>query len=186
MCGVLGIAGCQSKSSDDDSSGTSTTEITTDETGGDEGSGTTVEPVGFPEQPAPFTLALSGASSASLTFDTPSCSHRTGSATFRQFWRGSGHVYVLVVEMFDTFPGEVGAYTADDGVRTRLQEEAGGMGAYYDSTIDGVGASLTLDGLDVAANEAWGSATMGSMGDGAGGTVTVSPDAIPVWCDSME
>ena len=121
MCGVLGIAGCQSKSSDDDSSGASTTEITTEETGGDESSGTTVDPAGFPEQPAPFTLTLSGASSASLTFDTPSCSHRAGSTTFRQFWRGSGHVYVLVVEMFDTFPAEIGAYTADDGVRTRLQ-----------------------------------------------------------------
>ncbi len=186
LCGTLGIAGCQSKSSDDDSSSASTTEVTTEETGGDDSSGTAVDPVGFPDQPAPFTITVSGASSASLTFDAPSCSHRAGSTTFRQFWRGSEHVYVLVVEMFDTFPGEVGSYTADDGVRTRLQEEAGGMGAYFDSANDGSGATLTLDGFDVDANEVWGSATMGSMGDGSGGTVSVSPDAIPVWCDSME
>ena len=50
----------------------------------------------------------------------------------------------------------------------------------------GEGASLTLDGFDTDANQVWGAATIGTLGDGSGGLVTVTPDEIPVWCDSME
>ena len=187
FCALVGIAACKSKSSDEDSSGTTATDDQATTTPApDEDSGTTADPTQFPAQPAPFTLTLSGAASETLSFDTPTCSHRTGSTTFRQFWRGPGHVYVLVVEMFDTFPGEAGAYTAADGVRTKLQEEAGGSLAYYDSEAGGTGASLTLDGFDTDANQVWGAATIGTLGDGSGGLVTVTPDEIPVWCDSME
>ena len=194
MCLAIGATACQSKSTADetgaqDSVGPTTEAVEEEEEEEDDGegdSGTTTPPGGFPSQPAPFTLTLDGASTASLTFDAPTCSHRTGSTSFRHTWRGASHVYILVVEMFDTFPGDAGSYTAADGVRVRLQEEAGGMGAYYDSNFDGVGATLTLDGFDTTANHVWGSATIGSLGDGSGGTITATPDAIPIWCDSME
>ncbi|HCH65220.1 MAG TPA: hypothetical protein DFR83_20615 [Deltaproteobacteria bacterium] len=188
---AIGFSACQSKSTSEDTEGTTTTDPTTEvaeeeEEGDSRDSGGTTSPDGFPAQPAPFTITLDGASTASLTFDDPTCSHRTGSASIRFTWRGASHFYILVVEMFDTFPGEAGAYTASDGVRVRLQEEAGGMGAYFDSNFDGVGATLTLDGFDTTANHAWGSATIGSLGDGSGGVVTTAPDLIPIWCDSME
>lgn len=184
---AIGLAGCRPDSSKDDSASAETTDATTTVTDDDgDDSGTTVDPNAFPSQPAPFTITLDGVSTATLTFEQPTCSHRTGSTSFRHTWRGSDHVFILVVEMFDTFPAEVGAYTQADGVRTRLQEEAGGRGAYFDSNFDGSGASLTIDGFDTTANHVWGSATVGSLGDGSGGMVTVAPDTIPIWCDSME
>jgi hypothetical protein len=88
--------------------------------------------------------------------------------------------------MFDTFPGEAGAYTSTDGVRARLQEEAGGAGYYFDSATGNDSATLELQGFDTEANEVWGAATTGELGDSSGGSVTLSPNAIPVWCDSME
>lgn len=146
----------------------------------------TDEPEGFPEAPDPFTISVSGAWSGTLTFDTPSCSHRTGSATFRQFWRGPDHAFVLLVEMFDTFPGEPGDYTGADGVRARLQEEAGGDGNYFDSQLGDASSTLRLEGLDTELSQAWGTATAGTLGDGTGGTVTLSPDSLRVWCDHLE
>jgi len=187
MLGLFAVVGCSGKSSEDETGAAGpsddTSELDPEDTaeGGDTG-----DPVGFPDAPQPFTIAVSGAYSGSLTFDSPSCSHRTGSTTFRQFWRGSDHVFVLLVEMFDTFPGETGAYTAADGVRARLQEEAGGSGYYFDSATGNDSATLELEGFDTDLNEVWGAATAGELGDTSGGSVTLSPDAIPVWCDSME
>jgi hypothetical protein len=187
---ALTWSACSGKSSDDDTSTSGTTDSSTTGPGGDSGdtddSGATEDTGGFPQRPDPFTIQVTGSTEVTLAFDSPTCSHRTGSETFRQFWRGSDHVWVLVIEMFNTFPGEAGSYTAADGVRTRLQEEAGGMGGYYDSQFDGAGAALDLEGLDTDANEAWGSAMMGTLGDGSGGFVSVSPDSIPVWCDALE
>jgi len=184
-CGCLAMwMGCSGKSSDDDSAVDSGSSGTTDTS--DSGDSGTTDPGGFPDRPDAFTINVSGAYEGTLTFDTPTCSHRTGSTTFRQFWRGPDHVFVLLVEMFDTFPGETGSYTGADGVRAKLQEEAGGAGHYFDSTVGDNSASLTLEGFDTDANEAWGTGSVGTLGDGAGGTATISPDVVPIWCDSME
>ena len=191
-CAIVGWVGCSGKSTDEDSSAAGAGDGTTDggpgagpDSGDGGGTGTT-DPTVFPDPPTPFSLEVSGAYTGTLRFDTPSCSHRTGSTTFRQFWRGSDHVFVLLIEMFDTFPGEAGAYVAADGVRARLQEEAGGSLYYFDSLSGDNSATLELVGFDTDANQVWGSGTVGVLGDSSGGTVTLSPDAVPVWCDSME
>ena len=130
---AIGLAGCRPDSTKDDSASAETTDTTTTVTDDDgDDSGTTVDPNAFPSQPAPFTITLDGASTATLTFDQPTCSTEPGRQLSTHL-AGSDHVFILVVEMFDTFPAEVGAYTDADGVRTRLQEEAGGRGAYFDS-----------------------------------------------------
>lgn len=184
MCALLLVVqACSSKSDDDDSGAEDSAAGTTEPAGEDTSD---PAPEGFPDQPEPFTVSVTGAYEGSLAFDTPTCSHRTGSTTFRQFWRGSGHVFVLVVEMFDTFPGEPGDYGASDGVRARLQEEAGGEGNYFASELGGDASTLTLDGFDTEANEAWGAATVGTLGDSTGGSVMLSPDSVPVWCNAME
>ncbi len=184
------LMACSGKSSSEDtthSGGASNTTGGTEETTDTDTSDTDIEDTGgFPAQPDAFTVMVEGTLSQSITFDMPDCSHRTGSTTFRQFWRGQGHVFVLLVEMFDTFPGETGAYDASQGVRVRLQEEAGGSGAYFDSTLGSSSATMTLDGFDTDAGQAWGAFSAGTLGDGAGGSVTLSPDTLPVWCASLE
>ncbi len=147
--------------------------------GDDGGTGT-----GLPASPAPFTLQLSGALDRALVFDSPSCSHLEGSTSFRQFWRGDGHVFVLIIEMVGTFPeaGGPGAWTAADGARVKLQEEAGGDGNFFQSDPADPALVFTLEGFDTDADEAWGTATVGALLDAEGASLALDPQPLPVWC----
>jgi len=180
------VTACSGKSSDDDSATDSGDTQDTADTADSADTADTADTGGFPDSPAPFTVQVEGSHSETISFNSPDCSHRTGSTTFRQFWRGEGHVWVLLVEMFDTFPGETGDFDATQGVRVRLQEEAGGMGGYYDSQFGDNSPTMQLVGFDTEAGEAWGTFTAGTLGDGASGSITLSPTTLPVWCSSLE
>jgi hypothetical protein len=143
------------------------------------------EPGGLPASPAPFTLTLAGDLEQELVFDAPDCSHLEGSTSFRQFWRGEGHVFVLIIEMVGTFPEEAapGSWTAADGARVKLQEEAGGSGHYVQSAPDDATLVMTLDGFDLDADQVWGEASVGPLSGAETGTVELAPQPLPIWCD---
>lgn len=148
--------------------------------GGDDGG-----PATFPEGPIAFTLTGSGAAELNLSFSAPDCPYRVGGTSFRQTWRGEGHVYVLIVEVSRDFPGTAGTYAAAGQARVRLQEEAGGSLAYFDSTLGDGEVSVTLDGFDTDASQAWGSFSAGALGDSAGGRLEIGPQPLPIWCPSL-
>jgi hypothetical protein len=155
--------------------------------GGDDGAEGTDsgEPGGFPASPAPFTLTLSGDLEQELVFDAPDCSHLEGSTSFRQIWRGDGHVFVLIIEMVGTFPEEPapGSWTAADGARVKLQEEAGGSGQYAQSAPDDATLVMSIEGFDLDADQVWGEASVGPLSGSETGTIELAPQPLPIWCD---
>lgn len=133
--------------------------------------------------PSPWTLTVSGALEQEIVFDQPTCSRPNGSANLRQFWRGAGHVFVLKVELMGVVDG-AGTWTEADGVRATLQEEAGGSGAYFAAgPADAI--ELVIESLDDDAGTAWGTWTVSGMADTAGGTITLAPQPLPVWCPAF-
>ena len=82
---------------------------------------------GFPNDPSPFDISISGDETLSLRFDTSTCTHQQGSANLRVFWRNASdqHVFVLVAELMGGFDGP-GTYISGQSqgqVRVKLQEE---------------------------------------------------------------
>ncbi len=139
----------------------------------------------YPEGPVAFTLTTTGDSALSLSFSEPDCPYRASGTSFRQTWRGDGHVFVLIVEVSRDFPGTPGTYGAAGTTRVRLQEEAGGSLTYYDSTLgDGV-VEVTLDGFSVDDDRAWGSFSAGALGGSAGERVEIGPQPLPIWCPTL-
>ena len=57
----------------------------------------------LPADPRPLTVETTGGWAQTIVFDTPSCLHYPEAApvTFRQFWRGSDHNAVLIIELVD-------------------------------------------------------------------------------------
>lgn len=157
----------------------------TDDTGGDGGTDL------LPPRPDPFTLVVTGATSLSLRFDTPTCSKPVGSSNFRVFWRDSGgsHVFVLVAELMGTFTGPGTYDTAGAGAKVKLQEEAGGTGAqryFATDETQGDSATITIDYLDEEKAEvAWGEFSFTSLHGSTGGPLTATPQPIPIWCDAL-
>ena len=139
----------------------------------------------MPADPSPFTLTLAGAVDETLLFDAPSCSFQGSS--YRMFWRNADplqHVYVLVAEVIGSFTG-VGTY--DQTVpRTvaKLQEEAGGSGAYFvtDATA---GDTLEITVEHVDDDRTWGSFTFSSL-TGDPGAITATPQPVPIWCPDFQ
>lgn len=183
---LVGAVGCRGKD-DEGADGDDTSGAGDGADGADGADGTDTAPDtggGFPADPSPLTLTVSGALSQTLVFDQPTCSNPTGSSNLRVFWRGSGHVFVLKVELLGTFTG-VGSYTSSaHGARASLQEEAGGSGYYF---VAGPSDTIEMDiaGYDREALQAWGSFSVSGMADTSGGTITLSPQPIPIWCPTF-
>ena len=138
----------------------------------------------YPDNPAPFSITVSGAQSRDLVFDEPSCSSPMGSNNMRMFWRNSNdaHVFVMVTEVMGGFEG-AGSYSPPDfRANIKLQEEAGGQGLYYGSGDDS-GVTITYDISEE--NFVSGSATFTSL-QGNDGDITISPSTYPLWCDNIE
>jgi hypothetical protein len=140
---------------------------------------------GFPADPSPFTVNVSGAYTGSLEFDQPTCYYPEGSSQLRVFWRNEAqaHVFFLLVELLSGFEGE-GSYDEGMGLRAKLQEEAGGSGLYFASDSaagDQVSMTISMDEEE----HAWGEWTLTGMRDNAGGTITLDPSVIPIWCPTL-
>ena len=103
----------------------------------------------LPADPRPLTVETTGGWAQTIVFDTPSCLHYPEAApvTFRQFWRGSNHNAVLIIEVLSTFAGAGDYNSTDHNLRVRLQSEAGS--AYNMSlsadTSQGDSATLTVE-----------------------------------------
>jgi len=139
---------------------------------------------GYPDNPAPFTLSISGAMSQSLVFDEPSCSSPTGSTNMRMFWRNrsNAHVFVLVTEILGDFDG-VGTYTSPEyRANIKLQEEAGGSARYFGSTED---SAVRIEYEMYEDQFAFGQAQLTSL-EGSDGSISLSPSSYSLWCDSIE
>jgi hypothetical protein len=185
---VLVAAGCTGGGGKDDDSAAAVDSAGGGADGAGDGAadgGDGVDPGTFPEGPIAFTLTATGAADLNLSFSAPDCPYRVGGTSFRQTWRGEGHVYVLIVEVSRDFPGTAGTYAAAGQARVRLQEEAGGSLAYYDSALGDAEVSVTFDGFDVDASQAWGSFSAGALGDSAGGRLEIGPQPLPIWCPSL-
>jgi hypothetical protein len=140
----------------------------------------------MPDDPTPLTVTVSGAIDETLVFDTPTCSHPTGSSNFRVFWRnGSGaHVFVLFAEILGDYT-EPGTYNGQDHTaRVKLQEEAGGSGYYFAAdTAEGDTLTITVDHVDV--DGAWGEFTVSGL-HGDEGAITLAPATVPIWCTEVD
>jgi len=139
----------------------------------------------FPDDPSPFTVNVTGAYTGSLVFDDPTCYYPTGSSQLRVFWRNEAqaHVFFLMVELLSGFEGD-GTYDQEAGLRAKLQEEAGGKGYYFGSDSaqgDEVSMTVYLDEED----HAWGEFSISGMHDTKGGTISIDPTVIPIWCPEL-
>lgn len=138
----------------------------------------------LPPDPSPFTLTVSGAYDAQLTFDQPSCQALDGAPNFRAFWRNAAkeHVFVLVADILGVYAGP-GSYDETMGrVAVKLQEEAGGSLAYF-YTGEGDTVLITLEA--VTDTEAWGDITVSGM-QGDQGAISITPQPIPIWCPALD
>ena len=94
---------------------------------------------------------------------------------------GLASVFVLKVEVMGVATGPDTYTSAEHGVRATLQEEAGGTGLYFASgSTDTV--EMVVTGLDDDLDQAWGEWTVSSMADPSGGTITITPQPLPIWC----
>lgn len=152
----------------------------TADTGVPDGGDTAAETgdTGPPDDPSPIVLDVSGAMTASLTFDQPTC--QIAGQNFRMFWRNAAreHVFVLVAEVLGPYMGPY-TYTPEAGtVRVKLQEEAGGEGRYF-ATEEGTDVTVVVEGH--TDTHAWGEFSFGELA-GDGGGATVAPQPVPIWC----
>lgn len=142
----------------------------------------------LPPKPDPFTLTVRGGTSLDLYFDTPTCQKPKGGSNFRAFWRDStgSHVFVLVADLLGTFDGAGTYTTADANATIKLQEEAGGSGAYYATDDDqGDSASITVEAIDEELGIAWGEFEVDGLHSSSAGGITVSPMPVPIWCETL-
>ena len=142
------------------------------------------EDTGYPSDPSPFTISISGAATETLVFDDPTCASPTGSTNMRMFWRNKSdaHVFVLLAEILGDFNG-AGTYTNPEfRANIKLQEEAGGQARYFAST-DASQVEITYEIADE--NFIYGSATALKLYNGEE-ELNVSPNSFPIWCDNIE
>jgi hypothetical protein len=146
---------------------------------------TDTDPTGFPADPSPFEVTVSGAYTGTLSFDQPTCYYPEGSSQLRVFWRNEAqaHVFFLLVELLNGFEGE-GSYDESMGLRARLQEEAGGSG-YYFASDSAAGHQVSMEVFIDEQERIWGEWTATGMNDGAGGSITLEPSTIPIWCPEI-
>lgn len=142
-----------------------------------------------PEEPAPFTITISGTDNESLVFDSPTCQIPDAAPNVNVYWRNQAgsHKFVLRMMLRNDYDPEVEEYSiANNELSFTLQEEAGGQGRYYvaDST-SGDSGTLSLFVYEEIIGEptVWGEAVIETMHTpSTGASITLSPSTIPVWC----
>lgn len=178
---LLLLVGCTDPE-DDDRGHRPRDRDTAADTGGGDDTDTALTADDMPADPSPFTVTTAGDMSGSLAFDLPSCTAQ--GSNFRMFWRNAAvsHTFVLVAEVLGIYMG-ADTYTEAEGrVDVKLQEEAGGEGRYFGSAEgDSVSITVLWDDEGVA----WGEFTVSGLG-GSDGTITLSPQPLPIWCDEVE
>ena len=158
-----------------------------DDGGGDDASAGDDGPM-IPPDPTPFTLTVAGATDASIEFDQSTCEiyPRPSWVNFRHFWRGTSHNAVLIVEVLGVYAGP-GTYDQSMGmVRAKLQTEAGSPYDFFFQTDANQGDTFTLvvENADTR-HGVWGEFTFSSMHDASGGSITVTPQPVPLWCPDL-
>ncbi len=168
-----------------ETTGGTTTETATETTGGTTGGTTDTGTTSTaPSDPTPFELTIAGDMSETFTFDQYDCTYPMGSTNLRVFWRDSAqsHYFVLVAELLGTFEGQPGTFTeTEHGARVKMQEEAGGENRYFASG-EGDTVEIVVDTIDETS--VYGSFSVSAMG-GEDGTITLSPQPIPIWCPQL-
>ena len=142
----------------------------------------------IPPDPTPFTLTVAGATDASIVFNQSTCLiyPRPSWVNFRHFWRGTDHNAVLIVEVLGVYAGP-GTYDESMGiVRAKLQSEAGSPYDFYFQTDASQGDTLTLvvENADTR-HGVWGEVTFSGMHDATGGSITITPQPVPLWCPDL-
>jgi hypothetical protein len=142
----------------------------------------------IPPDPTPFTLTVTGATDASIEFDQSTCEiyPRPSWINFRHFWRGTSHNAVLIVEVLGVYAGP-GTYDQSMGmVRAKLQTEAGSPYDFFFQTDAAQEDTLTVvvENADTR-HGVWGEFSFSSMHDASGGSITVSPQPVPLWCPDL-
>ena len=135
--------------------------------------------VELPATTLPFDLLLSGAANETVTFDSATCASYTGSNRLDVTWESSATSWNLRLFVRDDFTGE-GAYTGHNWVQ--LLENFSGGRSFYAKTETGQAISVTIDGY--GSNGVWGTFTTDPL-EGSGGDVTIAPQPVAVWCDTM-
>ncbi len=179
---AVALPGCPTGGDDDDNDDVANDDDSAgdDDTGDDDDSVPT-----FPPSPLPFTLQLSGGLDEAVTIDTfGSCQNYTGSSDIRQQWVGSGS-WALRVQISGTYTG-VGSYDETTGVLVTLQRNVANGEFFQAGANTAHTAALVMEGDD--GTNAWGSVTVDGMTDSAaaGGTVTLTPASIPIWCQTIQ
>ena len=179
-------AACTKESANPNQWPKDTADPTVDDTGGDTDDTGQIVDTGLPDGVSPFTLSTSDGHS--LTFDASTCQWPGWTTNFRQFWRVSdhSHVFVLVIEILGGFAG-AGTYdNATSNARIRLQEEAGGSGAYYAADpAQGDTVNITIDAISDVDWTGWGTATASGLHSADGAAITLNPSTLPIWCEAI-
>lgn len=142
-----------------------------------------------PEEPAPFTITISGTDNEQLLFNAPTCQIPDAAPNINIFWRNqaSSHKFVLRMMLRSDYDPEIVEYdTTNNDLTFTLQEEAGGEGRYYVTDPNsGDSGTLSLNVYEEIIGEptVWGEAAVETMHNPTSGAeITLSPSTIPVWC----
>jgi len=163
---VLGLGGCKGDDTDD-----------TDDTGGDD-TGNITE---LPPDPTPWSLSISGAESVDFSFTDGQCWQFDGSGDFRQRWQDNVANWVLTIEVIDEYEGD-GVYDETEGARATLIHNVAQSSVYQTAAgSHAITVDMGLDDGEVAA----GTVTISGMTDTTLGSVTLTPDMVPIWCDTV-
>jgi hypothetical protein len=157
-------------------------------TGGDDAGAAGDDGPVIPPDPTPFTLTVTGATEASIEFNQSTCEiyPRPYWTNFRHFWRGSGHNAVLIVEVLGAYSGP-GTYDQSMGtVRAKLQSEAGSPYNFFFQTdaVQGDTLTLVVENADTR-HGVWGEFTFSSMHDATGGSISITPQPVELWCPDL-
>ena len=135
--------------------------------------------------PYPFTLDFTGSLEESLLFDAPNCT-LNAPTHLQVFWRNLArdHTFVLVAEILGGVES-TGTYDqGTTGASIKLQEEAGGSGAYYQAdTSQGDTFGIELGEHDYESGYVRGSFIFSSLHSGTDAT-SATPMPVPIYCGS--
>ena len=132
----------------------------------------------FPASPFPFSLDLSGAEATSITVEqSVGCQNYSGSMNFTQ--QMSAGQWVVRVQVTGSYDG-AGTYDGSMGATLNIQDNTSGGSFYQASGSSGDTITVQMDGDD--GTRAWGTVTVSGLG---GGTLGVSPNVIPIWCENV-
>jgi hypothetical protein len=163
---AFALAGCKGDDTDTDDTDTNDTDDITE----------------LPPDPTPWSLSISGAESVSFSFTDGQCWQMDGSGDFRQRWQDDVANWVLTIEVVDEYEGD-GVYDQTEGALVTLFHNVA-QGSFYQTSAGNhtVTVDMDLDDTEVAA----GDVTISGMTDvNTSGSVTLSPDTVPIWCDTI-